>query len=81
MSEFLSKYKEHVQERADLGVVPLALDATQTAELIELLKAPEGQDQAELMDLFTNRIPAGVDDASYVKASFLSAITALICIR
>ena len=55
MSEFLSKYKEHVEERAALGIVPLALDADQTAALIELIKDPKDHNQAELgVTLYTN---------------------------
>ncbi len=76
MSDFLKNYQQHVEERAAEGVVPLALDANQTAQLIELLKNPPADASEELLSLFTHRIPAGVDDASYVKASFLSAIAA-----
>ncbi len=74
MSEFLQSYHQHVSERAEIGIVPLALDAAQTADLIELLKNPPAEESEELLSLFIHRIPAGVDDASYVKASFLSAI-------
>ena len=73
MANFLEK---HVEQRKAAGVVPLPLNAEQTAQLIELLKAPAGQDTEYLMDLFENRIPAGVDEAAYVKASFLSAVVA-----
>ncbi len=74
MSQFLQQYQAHVQERAEQGVAPLALSAEQTAELIELIKNPGSENVDELMTLFTQRIPAGVDDATYVKASFLSAV-------
>lgn len=70
---FLNDYQKHTEERAKQGVVPLPLNAEQTAQLIELLKQPH--DQADLLlSLFTNRVPAGVDEAAYVKASFLSAL-------
>ena len=36
----LQAYRQHVAERAALGIPPLALSATQTAEVIELLKNP-----------------------------------------
>ncbi|PIE46098.1 MAG: bifunctional aconitate hydratase 2/2-methylisocitrate dehydratase [Gammaproteobacteria bacterium] len=75
MSEFLQKYSQHVEERAAEGIVPLALNAEQTAELIEQLKNPEEAESEQLLMLFKERIPAGVDDATYVKASFLSALT------
>ena len=34
----LSSYRQHVAERAALGIPPLPLTAQQTAEVIELLK-------------------------------------------
>lgn len=75
MANFLQEYQQQVDERAKEGVVAKPLTADQTAQLIELLKNPP-QDKAEfLLDLFKNRIPAGVDEAAYVKASFLSAVT------
>ena len=53
---------------------PLPLDAKQTAELVELLKAPPAGEDAFLLDLLTHRVPPGVDDAAKVKASFLAAV-------
>ncbi|ERF78645.1 bifunctional aconitate hydratase 2/2-methylisocitrate dehydratase [Gallibacterium anatis] len=76
MANFLEDYQKHVEQRKAAGVVPLPFNAEQTAQLIELLKAPAGQNTEYLMDLFENRIPAGVDEAAYVKASFLSAVVA-----
>ena len=35
----LKAYRDHVAERAALGIPPLPLDAKQTAELIELIKS------------------------------------------
>ena len=35
----LKSYKKHVQERADLNIPPLPLDADQTSQLVELLKS------------------------------------------
>ena len=70
----LENYRQHVAERAALGVPPLALSAQQTADLIELLKAPPAGEEEFLLDLFTHRVPAGVDDAAKVKASYLAAI-------
>ncbi|MCW9025803.1 MAG: bifunctional aconitate hydratase 2/2-methylisocitrate dehydratase, partial [Thiovulaceae bacterium] len=71
---FLDDYKSHTQERAELGVPPLALTAEQTAELVELLKASPIVEQDYAMDIFENKIPAGVDDAAYVKAAFLNDV-------
>ena len=70
----LKEYREHVAERASLGIPPLPLTAKQTAELIELLKAPPAGEADFLLDLIINRVPAGVDDAAKVKASYLAAV-------
>ena len=70
----LQAYRDHVAERAALGIPPLPLSAKQTAELIELLKAPPAGEEAFLLNLITNRVPAGVDDAAKVKASYLAAV-------
>ncbi|MCZ6803961.1 MAG: bifunctional aconitate hydratase 2/2-methylisocitrate dehydratase [Proteobacteria bacterium] len=71
----LDTYRQHVQERADQGVVPQPLDPEQTAALVEFLKNPPTGEEGFILDLITNRIPAGVDQAAYVKAGFLAAIT------
>jgi len=70
----LQTYRQHAAERAALGIPPLPLDAKQTAELVELIKAPPAGEEAFLLDLLTHRVPPGVDDAAKVKASFLSAV-------
>lgn len=74
MSNFLQNYQNHIDERAAQGVVPNPLDAEQTAQLIELLKNPPAEQADYLLELFKTRVPAGVDEAAYVKASFLAAI-------
>jgi len=63
-----------VAERAEQGVVPKPLSAEQVAELVELLKAPPAGEEEFILDLLSNRVPAGVDEAAYVKAGFLSAL-------
>jgi len=70
----LEAYRHHVAERAALGIPPLPLTAQQTADVIELLKAPPAGEEGFLLDLITNRVPAGVDDAAKVKASYLAAV-------
>ncbi|MFM7801617.1 MAG: aconitate hydratase B, partial [Limnohabitans sp.] len=70
----LQAYRTHVAERAALGIPPLPLSAKQTGELIELLKHPPKGEEANLVDLITHRVPAGVDDAAKVKASYLAAV-------
>lgn len=70
---FMEEYKAHVAEREKLGVPPLPLSAEQTAALIEMIKAGEG-DTAFNVNLITNRVSPGVDDAAYVKAAFLNDV-------
>ncbi|MGB7486589.1 MAG: bifunctional aconitate hydratase 2/2-methylisocitrate dehydratase [Phormidesmis sp.] len=70
----LESYRKHVEQRAALNVPPLPLDAEQTAALCDLLKHPPAGEEDFLMALLCDRIPPGVDPASYVKASFLTAI-------
>ncbi len=74
MSEFLQTYRAHIAERAALGIPPLPLSAKQTGEVIELLKNPPQGEEAMLVDLITHRVPAGVDAAAKVKASYLAAV-------
>jgi len=70
----VANYKAHTEERAKLGVPPLALTAEQVADLVELLKASPIAESDYVMDMFENKIPAGVDDAAYVKAAFLNDV-------
>lgn len=70
----LEAYRHHVAERAALGIPPLPLTAQQTADVIELLKNPPAGEEGFLLELITNRVPAGVDDAAKVKASYLAAV-------
>ncbi len=70
----LTAYREHVAERDQVGLPPLPLDAEQTAALVELLKNPPAGESETLLDLLENRVPAGVDQAAYVKAAFLADI-------
>jgi aconitate hydratase 2 / 2-methylisocitrate dehydratase len=71
----IEQYEKHVQERAALGIPPLPLSVDQTRALIDLLKKPPQGKEAYLLELLTERVPAGVDDAAYAKAGFLTAIT------
>jgi aconitate hydratase 2/2-methylisocitrate dehydratase len=70
----LQAYRTHLAERAALGIPPLPLSADQTAELVELLKNPPAGEADFLLELITHRVPAGVDDAAKVKASYLAAV-------
>src|SRR5690554_171012 len=70
----LQAYRDHVEERAALGIPPLPLSRQQTVELIELLASPPAGEEDFLLELLTHRVPAGVDDAAKVKAAFLADV-------
>ena len=70
----LQDYRTHVAERAALGIPPLPLSAKQVADLVELLKSPPAGEEGTLVELITYRVPAGVDGAAKVKASYLAAV-------
>jgi aconitate hydratase 2 / 2-methylisocitrate dehydratase len=73
-SAFMQTYQAHVAERAALGIPALPLTAKQTGELIEQLKSPVAGEEKALVEMITHRVPAGVDDAAKVKASYLAAV-------
>jgi aconitate hydratase 2 / 2-methylisocitrate dehydratase len=73
-SAFMQTYQAHVAERAALGIPALPLSAKQTGELIEQLKNPVAGEEKALVEMITHRVPAGVDDAAKVKASYLAAV-------
>ena len=70
----LKEYKAHVEERAKEGIPPLPLNAEQVASLVEIIKEPPSGEEDFVLDLLTNRTPAGVDPAAYVKAAFLTDV-------
>ena len=70
----LEAYEKHVKDRAIEGIDPKPLDAEQVSQLVELLKGGDVSNGPILIDLLENRIPAGVDDAAYVKAAFLADV-------
>jgi aconitate hydratase 2/2-methylisocitrate dehydratase len=67
-------YEGAIAERAAIGIVPKALDADATSQLVELLKSPPADEKEFLLDLLANRVPPGVDEAAYVKAAFLTDV-------
>ena len=71
----LEAYRKHAAERASQDIPPVPLNAEQVADLVELLKNPPAGEDTFLLELITNRVPPGVDEAAYVKAGFLSAIS------
>ncbi len=70
----LDEYRQHVEERLEQGIVPQPLSAEQVAGLVKLIENPPADEAVFLLDLLENRVPAGVDEAAYVKAGFLAAI-------
>jgi aconitate hydratase 2/2-methylisocitrate dehydratase len=70
----LEEYRKHVAEREASGLVPQPLTAEWTSQLVELIKSPIKGEEGYLLNLLANRVPAGVDEAAYVKAGFLAAI-------
>ncbi|MFN7521617.1 MAG: aconitate hydratase B, partial [Aphanizomenon sp.] len=70
----LAEYQQHTQERAQLSIPPLPLDAVQTSDLCELLKKPAPGTEELFLHLLRDRFPPGVDQADYVKAGVLTAI-------
>lgn len=69
---FFTEYQEQVKQRAEQNIPPLPLTKEQVIEVIELLK--KGERQEELIDLLSNRVSPGVDEAAKVKAEFLNQI-------
>ena len=70
----LDAYREHVAERAAQNIPPAPLSPEQVAALVELIQAPPAGEESFLIELLTERVPPGVDEAAYVKAGFLSSI-------
>jgi aconitate hydratase 2/2-methylisocitrate dehydratase len=68
------KYREHVAERAKLGIPPLPLSSEQVEELVRMVKEPPQNAGEELLDMLTNRVPPGVNPAAGVKADFLASV-------
>jgi len=70
----LEAYQKHVAERAAQGLPPLPLSAGQTTALVELFTNPTVGTEKTLLELISNQVPPGVDEASMVKAGFLAKI-------
>ena len=74
LETLLKDYSNHVAERSAKGIPPLPLNAEQTNCVTELLEQNCSSKKSYLLDLLINRVPPGVDEAAYVKASWLTAI-------
>ena len=69
---FFEEYEKKVQERAQLNIPPLPLTKEQALEVISLLR--KGERTKELIELLSNRVNPGVDEAAQIKAEFLDSI-------
>ena len=74
LETLLKDYTDHIAERAAKGIPPLPLNAQQTNCVTKLLENDSNYDSSYLLDLLINRVPPGVDEAAYIKASWLTAI-------
>ncbi len=74
LETLLKDYADHVAERATKGIPPLPLNAELTNYVTKLLEQDSTYDSSYLLDLLIKRVPPGVDEAAYVKASWLTAI-------
>ncbi|KAJ9470268.1 Aconitate hydratase B [Diplonema papillatum] len=73
-SAFVEKYNSSVAERGEIGLPAKSLDAAQVAELVELAKNPPADEKDLIKELLSQMVPAGVDEAAYVKAAFLADV-------
>jgi aconitate hydratase 2/2-methylisocitrate dehydratase len=70
----LEAYRQHIAEREQQGIPPLPLSAQQVNDLVALFETPPAGEEDTLLDLLTQRVPPGVDEAAYVKAAYLAAV-------
>ena len=70
----LSAYRQLAAERETQNIPPLPLTAEQSQALTLLLQNPPAGEGPELLHLLSERIPPGVDEAAYVKATWLSSV-------
>ena len=72
IKQMKTAYLAHIDERAQDNLPPLALTAEQTKSVVENLI--KDNDVEFYLELLTHRVPPGVDEAAYVKASFLASV-------
>ena len=65
-----SKPTVNMSRNVPQGIPPLPLNAEQVNELVLLLKNPPAGEEQVLVDLLTDRVPPGVDEAAYVVPAF-----------
>lgn len=70
---FLEDYKAHVAERATQGIPPFPLTKEQVTDLVQLITADQSKN-SELIEMLSERVNPGVDDAAHVKAAFLHEV-------
>ncbi len=70
----LNAYRQLAADREAQGIPALPLNAEQTQAITKLLENPSATESKELQYLLMHRIPPGVDEAAYVKATWLSSV-------
>lgn len=70
----LNEYLRHSAQRQELGIPPQPLNQQQTQQLVDRLQSATVKDGDTLLELLTERVPVGVDEAAQVKASFLAGV-------
>ena len=70
----LSAYRQLAADREAQGIPALPLNAEQTQALTKSLENPLTAESQELQQMLMHRIPPGVDEAAYIKASWLSSV-------
>ncbi|WP_058912499.1 bifunctional aconitate hydratase 2/2-methylisocitrate dehydratase [Entomohabitans teleogrylli] len=71
----LTEYRRAAAQREAQGIPPAPLNAEQTRALTALLQTPPSGEEAFILNLFSQRVPPGVDEAAQVKAEFLAHLT------
>ena len=74
MPDFFTEYEKHVEGRKALGVPPLALNAEQCREVVQMIQNPPSGREEELLYLLEERVTPGVDPAAEVKADCLAGL-------
>merc|ERR1719181_1405143 len=72
---FKAAYLAHVAEREAQALPPLPLDPKQAQCVAKHCVQPPAGDEEFYFNLLANRVPPGVDDATYVKANLLNDLS------
>lgn len=73
-TDFLVLYRQHIEQRAAIGLPPEPLSAQQVSQLTMLMSNPPVGEEEILVSYLSQQVLPGVGAAAYVKASFLAAV-------